>query len=163
MTEVNGLSQAALARAIGLSPAMIVKLKGRGMPVHSVEAAVAWREVNQRQYMKPEGAIKTPPPAPAPAFDDDEEVPDFRVSRARREAAEADMAEHKAAELRGALIRLEAWERAQEKKIASVRETVMQWPAQLAPVVAAETDMGRCHEILMEAAMGLLGKLSEPG
>lgn len=37
-------SQAAIGRALGLSPASMTKCKGMGMPVHSVEAARAWRE-----------------------------------------------------------------------------------------------------------------------
>lgn len=39
-------SQAAIGRALGLSPASMTKCKGMGMPVHSVEAARAWREHN---------------------------------------------------------------------------------------------------------------------
>ena len=39
-------SQAAIGRALGLSPASVSKCKGMGMPVHSVEAARAWREHN---------------------------------------------------------------------------------------------------------------------
>jgi hypothetical protein len=44
---VNAMSQAALGRALGLSPASVTKLKGQGMPVDSVEAAQAWREARQ--------------------------------------------------------------------------------------------------------------------
>ena len=40
-------SQAALAKALGMSPANIVKLKAKGMPVDSLEAAQAWRESKQ--------------------------------------------------------------------------------------------------------------------
>ncbi len=39
-------SQAAIGRALGISPASVTKCKGMGMPVHSVEAARAWREHN---------------------------------------------------------------------------------------------------------------------
>jgi hypothetical protein len=38
--------QADLAREIGLSPAAVSRLKQRGMPVHSTQAARAWREAN---------------------------------------------------------------------------------------------------------------------
>lgn len=40
------MSQAALARALGLSAAMVSKLRQRGMPVDSVEQARAWRDAN---------------------------------------------------------------------------------------------------------------------
>ena len=48
MVKVKGedMSQAELARALGLSPARITMLKKRGMPVHDVEAAMAWRARN---------------------------------------------------------------------------------------------------------------------
>ncbi len=39
-------SQAAIGRALGLSPASITKCKQLGMPVHSVEAAGEWRADN---------------------------------------------------------------------------------------------------------------------
>jgi hypothetical protein len=41
------MSQAAIGRALGLSPASMTKLKGQGMPVDSVAAAQAWREARQ--------------------------------------------------------------------------------------------------------------------
>jgi transcriptional regulator with XRE-family HTH domain len=40
------LTQTALAQALGLSQAMVSKLKAMGMPVTSVEAAQAWRSKN---------------------------------------------------------------------------------------------------------------------
>jgi hypothetical protein len=42
-------SQAAIGRALGLSPASVTKYKQMGMPVDSVEAALTWR----MQYVKP--------------------------------------------------------------------------------------------------------------
>ena len=39
----GALSQAAIGRAMNLSPPAITKLKKQGMPVHSLEAALAWR------------------------------------------------------------------------------------------------------------------------
>lgn len=44
-------SQAAIGRALGLSPASMSKLKGMGMPTASVEAARAWRQDNIKQTM----------------------------------------------------------------------------------------------------------------
>lgn len=46
------LSQAALARALGLSPAAITKFKARGMPIDSVEAAQAWRAKHLRPRVR---------------------------------------------------------------------------------------------------------------
>ncbi|MDP2680317.1 MAG: hypothetical protein Q8O85_16575 [Rhodoferax sp.] len=44
-------SQAAIGRALGLSPASMSKLKGMGMPIDSVEAARAWRRDNIKPTM----------------------------------------------------------------------------------------------------------------
>lgn len=44
-------SQAAIGRALGLSPASVSKLKGMGMPINSVEAAHAWRRDNIKPTM----------------------------------------------------------------------------------------------------------------
>jgi hypothetical protein len=108
---------------------------------------------------------KAAPPSAPPSHSGDDDAGsgaarDYWESRARREAAEADMAEWKAAELRKELIRASAVERAEEKKAAAVRETALQWPAQLAPVLAAEADTGKCYDILLDAVMQLLGKIS---
>lgn len=139
----GGLSQAALARAIGLSPAMIVKLKGKGMPVHSVEAAQAWRSTNQRTYFKPDGVAgpaavfqPTKPGAPPPLTEaGDEAVPDFKESRARREAAEADKAEMEAAKMRGDLVERGSVRREFEAAASRVREALLQLPDRVAPVL----------------------------
>ncbi len=46
MKTSDTLSQAAIGRALGISPASMTKCKHLGMPVHSVEAARAWRAAN---------------------------------------------------------------------------------------------------------------------
>ena len=61
------LSQTALAEALGVAKSLITKLKARGMPVHSVEAAQAWREANlcfdsRRRELDP----RRPWPNPSP-------------------------------------------------------------------------------------------------
>ena len=59
MSGKGGVSQAFIARSLGLSGAAITKLKKQGMPVDSVEAALAWRE--QRLNI----AARKPTPGPA--------------------------------------------------------------------------------------------------
>ena len=51
-------TQAAIGRALGLSKGAVSKLKARGMPVHSSEAARAWR----REHLNP--ARRKPEPRP---------------------------------------------------------------------------------------------------
>lgn len=59
--KVNVLSQAAIGRALDMSPANVTKLKKQGMPVDSVESAQAWREARQNV-----AARKTAPEPIAP-------------------------------------------------------------------------------------------------
>jgi transcriptional regulator with XRE-family HTH domain len=43
MRNMKRLKQADLARALGISAAMVSRLKQQGMPTHSIAAAAAWR------------------------------------------------------------------------------------------------------------------------
>jgi hypothetical protein len=132
--------------ALDISPAMVNKLLKQGMPGGSAVAAREWRRrhlnVAQRK-VDPEGPDET-----------------REMARTRREIAEADIAEKKAAELEGELIRRSSVEKAEEKKAAAVRESLLQMPAQLAPVVAAEPDIAKCQDALMDAVLIVLGRIS---
>lgn len=149
------LSQAALGRALGLSPAAITKLKGQGMPVHSVEAAQAWREQRQNVAARkplPAGVsvapVRAPVPPPAAEPIDAGDIPDFQQSRARREAADADLAELKVRKERGLLIERAPVMAQFAKQLSSVREALLNIPARLAPAVAAESDIARCQTLI---------------
>lgn len=149
------MSQAALGRVLGLSPAAITKLKGQGMPVDSVEAAKAWREarlnVAARKPSPPiqsETSIALPPTASPPIQGGDFGDEDFQMARTRREIAEANLAEMREAELEGKLIRVEAIRAAWAKRISATRDALLQLPHRLAPVLAAETEMERVSQLL---------------
>lgn len=62
-------SQAAIGRALGLSPASMTKCKRMGMPVHSVDAARTWRAINiaptMHGHIKRQAAAPTPSPSQA--------------------------------------------------------------------------------------------------
>lgn len=143
---VNGPSQAAIGRALNLSPAAITKLKQQGMPVDSAEAAQRWRQehqnVAQRKPAPPSvaPAPSRPPPAPAPA---PQAPPDeylhgesHDAARTRREIAEADLAELKLRELRGELVRLADVRGQYARLLASIREAFLQMPARVVPLLA---------------------------
>ncbi len=68
--------------------------------------------------------------------------------RARRERAEADMAELRAAELRRELVRESEVRASISRRLVALRESILQIPARLAPVLAAESDPMRCQECL---------------
>ena len=146
---VKNISQADIARALGLSQPAITKLKRQGMPVDSVEAAQAWREARQNV------AARKPLPSPFRASVSDSnaaarDLPDEGrdAARTRREIAEANLAEIREAEERGELIRVDAVRSAIAGVIAGTRDSLMQIPARVAPVLAAEADAARVHEML---------------
>lgn len=83
----------------------------------------------------------------------------YMAARTRREQAEAELAELKLAEARGDLVRAAEVRSALAKRAAALREGLLQLPARLTPVLAAETDPARVHEMLdveIRAAMAHL-------
>ena len=79
---------------------------------------------------------------------DDDDDTAYWHSKARRERAEADLAELKLAEQRGELVRADAVRAAQARRLAALRESLLQLPPRLAPVLAAQADAARCHDLL---------------
>lgn len=158
---VNGaekaLSQAAIGRALGLSPASMTKLKKQGMPVDSVEAAQAWRVERQNvAARKPTPSALAPqrlppPPAAYPPLDfpaDSDFGEDRDTARTRREISEANIAEMTEGRLRRELIRVDAVKRQLATDYATTRDALMQIPARLAPLLAAESDPAAAQALL---------------
>jgi transcriptional regulator with XRE-family HTH domain len=167
---VKGLTQAALAKELGLTEGRVSQLKAQGMPTHSVEAAQAWREAQQNV------AARKPVPAAVERWPDAEhagfggaggfgDLPDedFQMARTRREIAEANLAEMREAELEGKLIRVDAIRAAWAKRVSSARDSLMQIPHRLAPVLAAESDIERVSRALDEELRQALNDLSRDG
>lgn len=154
---VRPMSQAAIGRALGLSPASMTKLKGQGMPVDSVESALAWRQARQNiaaRKAEPLGA-SAPSTRVVPdsfagigmgtvmdpaAVEPADPVETHDAARTRREIAEANLAEMKESELRGDLIRVSAVKAELSTVFAGTRDTLLQIPARLAPLLAADAD-----------------------
>ncbi len=154
-------TQNAIARALNISPAMVTKLKSRGMPVSSIEAAQAWRAANVRSYQPLD---KAPPAAPAPqsapaAEPESGDDPSYSQARARRETAEAGLAELALRSKRGELIAVVAVQEVWSTSLASMRSHLLQLSARVAPVLAAEMDAAKVQTVLdveMNAALNLL-------
>lgn len=153
------MSQAAIGRVLGLSPAAMTKLKGQGMPVDSVESARAWREARQNvAQRKPEPVA--PPPSPRievaarPVFGDDPfgglgaMGEDRDEARTRREIADANIAEMEEGKMRRDLILLEAVKRQMAADFSMTREALLQLPARMAPLLAAEIDPATVQSML---------------
>jgi len=154
-------NQAALAAALGLSPGRITGLKRQGMPTYSVEAARAWRA----QHIAPvPGAKPAEPPAgpPEAAMATTKQPAGYEASRARREAAEAHMAEMREAELAGRLIAVEGVRAVWAARLTSTRDALLQIPFRLAPVLAAETNLHAVTQLLEDEIRQALSELSRP-
>ena len=160
-------NQSALGRMLGLSPAAITKLKKQGMPVHSATAAQAWRMEKQsvarrkresQQTAKLESEmhhIATPMGEGAYA----NPVPSYNESRARREAAEANLAELKLAQERGELVLAVDVRQAMAKRAAGLRESLLQLPARVVPLLAANPDPGAMDQVLRAEIVAALSQL----
>jgi phage terminase Nu1 subunit (DNA packaging protein) len=142
-----------LGRQLGLSPAAITKLKKQGMPVHSVVAAQAWRL--ERQSVARRKATPAPVAAPSPAELPPmmgegayATAPSYNESRAKREAAEAAMAELRLAEERGDLVRVDAIRNAIDRQHAALREILLQLPARVVPLLVASPDAASIDQLL---------------
>jgi phage terminase Nu1 subunit (DNA packaging protein) len=157
---VNGLSQAAIGRAMDLSPAAITKLKQQGMPVDSVESALAWRMARQnvaaRKALPPAVQHMAPPRQPVVLSNDES----HDQARTRREIAEANLAELKLAELQGDLVRAGAVRTAIAKRAAALREALLQMPSRLVPILAADPDPGRMDQALRAEIVAALQHIS---
>ena len=99
--------------------------------------------------------------AAAPDREDDDSGTGYWASKARRESAEADLAELKLAEQRGELVRAGDVRAAHAKRLAGLREALLQIPARLGAVLAAETSQARCHDAIKAEIHGVLAMVSE--
>jgi|CXWL01.1.fsa_nt_gi hypothetical protein len=159
------LSQAAIGRAMDLSPAAITKLKKLGMPVDSVESALNWRlsrqNVAARKVVPAALQHQAKPPADAgghgvPANDESHDQ-----ARTRREIAEANLAERKLAELNGDLVRAADVRAALSKRAAALRESFLQLPARVVPLLVAEATAASMDRILRAEIVAALAQLTE--
>lgn len=91
---MKAISQRLLAQALGIDPSAVSRLKKRGMPVSSVEAAAAWRRANVAPYLRTDASLEaTPLAAPAAAAP----APDEPAAGAAAGSARLDLAQERAA------------------------------------------------------------------
>lgn len=88
------------------------------------------------------------------------------MSRGRREAAEAELAELKLAEQRGNLIQVKAVEVVLSNALAGMREHLLQVSSRLAPLLANESDNFKVQTLLdteINQALQQLAGVTLPG
>lgn len=166
----NEPSQAAIARALGLAKSRITAMKKQGMPVHSIEAAQAWREARQsiaRRKPAPHGLTLASNDAAPPSL---ELGVSHDEARTRREIAEASMAEMKEAEMRGKyLIKTEVDSavfeigRAMRDGLTNCARRIAADVAGLGSAEACEAVIDREHRALLESmAHRIASRLGAP-
>jgi hypothetical protein len=85
---------------------------------------------------------------PADAAGDGGKGDAYTVNRSRREAADAEMAELNLAKAQGSLISVESIKAALGSVFSSTRDALLQIPARLSPLLAAESDPATVQTML---------------
>ena len=150
-------SQNHLAELLGLSRSTCSDLVKRGMPSDSLEAAQAWRESNLDPARRKDG----PGARDHRSEDTVARSESFDEARTRDKVAEANLREMTAAKQRGELIEVAALKAVLSTDYATTRDTLLQIPARMAPLLAAEKDpatvQNLLHAEIHQALMTLAG------
>lgn len=149
MNDSPLITQAEYARRRGVRPSAVTRAVKAGRitlidgRLDPAVADVQWQANSRvRAGSRPAGnAPAGPPVAAAPGTD-------YFTSRARREAAEADLAELRRSEQRGELVRVAAVRSALAAKCIAYREAFMNMAARVAPIIAAETSQAAVQALL---------------
>jgi transcriptional regulator with XRE-family HTH domain len=139
---MSRLSQAALAKALGVDPAMVTRLKRKGMPVDSVEKAEAWRRENLQVAHRTSKA--------APGRKPDKRLDRFNNARTEREELEVQAARLALLERRKVLVHRDTVRAEMARRLATLRESMLQMPVRLQSVLASETDEAKIHDLLQD-------------
>jgi phage terminase Nu1 subunit (DNA packaging protein) len=137
-------SQNAIAQALGISKSQCSDLVKRGMPLDSVDAAQAWRE----SHLDPARRKGGPRASQQPAAQPSERPESFDEARTRDKVAEANLREMAAAKRRGELIEVAAVRAVLAQDYATTRDALLQIPARMGPLLAAESDPAQVQNLL---------------
>jgi hypothetical protein len=157
LTDIQKRTEAGLARDLGVSRQAIHALVKRGIlskdekGLIDVEIAKIALEKHIRPSGKTSAAVissTTPPPATLPTQTEETGETSYHIARTLREAAEAQIARLKLAQMRGELIQVQAVERIWGSALAAAREHLLQVRARLAPMLAAENRTFQIEQLL---------------
>lgn len=156
----RGCSEAAVRRAV--RDGRISLIDGK---VDPVAADAQWaRNTRVRAGSRPTDDANLSGSGPTGGLtgeQDEDSDSGYWQSRARRERAEAELAELKLKELQGQLVRADDWAAALAKRAAAFREGLLQIPARLAAQLAAETDQARIHTLLEDELRQVMEQLTQ--
>lgn len=139
-------SQNHLAELLNISRSTCSALAQRGMPTDSVQAAQAWRESNLDPARRKDGPQAREPVEEHRPFD--ARLESFDQARTRDKVAEANLREMTAAKRRGELIEVEAVKSVLGIFFSEARDALLQIPARIAPLLAAEQDPAKVQTLL---------------
>ena len=116
------------------------------------------------QAAEPEKAPEPAAAAPATeAPDENTEITSYHIAKTLREAAEAQIARLKLAEMRGEVIQVEAVRAAWARRLAGTRDAILQIPIRVAPILAAETSIEQVSILLETELRQALAELNRDG
>lgn len=157
-----------LAGELGLSKGQISKLADRGMPTDSVEAARAWRAKNLHPSWSPEARGESGAPEGGVAAPSD-----YWTAKARKEVAQAELAEIELARAKQGVCEVERVHRALFSAHRMLRDQLLAVPNRIAHLVsgldpqpAAELIRGelrRCLEEFSQLGDEALARIIEQG
>ena len=90
-------------------------------------------------------------------------APDLEEARARKTAAEAELAEIAVAKARGQLVEIELVAKAVSDEYAATRAKLLALPSKLGPMVAIETASIACQDLIERGIVEALEELSADG
>lgn len=148
----RGCSQVAVHKAVKAGRIMLIDGK-----IDPSVADVQWAK-NTRARVGSHSTSDTNLSAPAKPEDDGD---DYWKSRGRREKAEAELAELKLAEQLGQLVRAADVRASVSKRAAALRESFLQLPARVVPLLAADPSPAMMDQILRAEIVAALAQLTE--
>lgn len=131
----NPLTMTRLAESLDLSKAQVSRLAARGMPTSSAAAAREWRATN----LHPSWSEEARTPGTSNAGSDAATSSDYWAARARKELAQAELAEISLARAKNALLEVEQVHRALFACSRMLRDQLLAVPNRLAAQVTGQT------------------------
>lgn len=150
------LTRKEIAEALGVTPALVTRYRNAGMPMHDIQSARAWKAANVRLRVangaaKPKGKRKA---AATPASI-------YQEARTRTAIADAMDRELDVLERSNVLVKRDTIRAELGRRLATLKDTILQIPARLAPVLAAESDEAKVHDALQDELYGVLAQIAE--
>lgn len=144
------LTKAAMARALDCDAKLVARYVGRGMPLTSQAAARRWMAANVRARAKNGRGVPEPP-----------QPSGYQQARTSREQADAEMAQLVVLEKKGVLVHRDKVREEIARRLSGLRDGLLQIPARLQSVLAAETDEAKCHDMVQDELFLVLAQFTE--